>query len=167
MKTLLLLRHAKASRDDSQLPDHDRPLKSRGKEDARLMGRRLREAKLVPTLIVSSSARRARKTASKVAKQLEYSRAIELTDRLYLATPQDHREVVCALPDAEDCVMLVGHNPGMSQFLNELAHISTELATSELAQLKMPIKRWSDLTNGQQAELVKLWRPHDGDPQSS
>ncbi len=163
MKTLLLLRHAKASRDDPQQPDHDRPLKSRGKEDAKLMGRRLHEAKLVPTLIVSSSARRARKTASKVAKQIEYSRAIELTDRLYLATPDDHREVVRVLPDAENCVMLVGHNPGLSQFLNELAHISTELATSELAQLELPIKHWSDLTNGQQAELVKLWRPHDGD----
>jgi hypothetical protein len=55
----------------------------------------------------------------------------------------------------------------MSQFLNELAHISTELATSELAQLQLSIKHWSDLTNGQHAELIKLWRPHDGDQQSS
>jgi phosphohistidine phosphatase len=167
MKTLLLLRHAKASRDEPETPDHDRPLKSRGKEDAKRIGRQLRDAKLVPTLIVSSTARRALKTAAKVARQLEYSRAIELTDRLYLATPQDHRAVACALPDAEDCVMLVGHNPGMSQFLSELAHVQSELATSELAQIQMAIKRWSDLADGHQAELIKIWQPHDADPQSS
>ncbi len=58
MKTLLLLRHAKASRDDPELADHDRPLKPRGKEDAKRLGRQLREAGLVPTLIVSSTALR-------------------------------------------------------------------------------------------------------------
>jgi phosphohistidine phosphatase len=159
MKTLLLLRHAKASRDDPHLPDHDRPLKPRGKQDAKRLGRRLHETDLVPTLIVSSTALRARKTASKVAKQLNYPRAIELTDRLYLSSPREHLEVVRSLLDGEDRVMLVGHNPGLSQLLNELADTDADLATSELAQVELPIKRWSDLPKSGGGKLVKLWQP--------
>jgi len=158
MKTLLLLRHAKASRDDPSLADHDRPLKNRGKEDAKRIGRRLRDAKLAPTLIVSSTARRARKTASKVAKQFDYSREIELTDRLYLSGPEDHLEFARSLPDSEDRVMLVGHNPGLSQFLNALTDAEMELATSEVAQVELEIKHWSDLARRRCGQLVRVWQ---------
>jgi len=163
MKTLLLLRHAKASRDDPELPDHDRPLKPRGKEDAKRLGRQLREAGLVPTLIVSSTALRARKTASKVAKQMNYARAIELSSSLYLSSPRDHLEVARSLPDAEDRVMLVGHNPGLSQFLDELADTEAELATSELAQLELPIKHWAELEKSVRAQLINVWRAGERD----
>jgi len=163
MKTLLLLRHAKASRDDPHIPDHDRPLKDRGKEDAKHLGRRLLAVNLVPTLIVSSTALRARKTASKVAKQMDYRRAIELTERLYLSTPHDHLEVVRSLSDSDDPVMLVGHNPGLSQFLNELVNAQTELSTSELAHVEVPIEHWADLARSDGAKLVKLWQPREAD----
>jgi phosphohistidine phosphatase len=163
MKTLLLLRHAKASRDDSGIPDHDRPLKPSGKKDAKQIGRLLSEAKLVPTLIVSSTAVRARKTASKAAKQMNYPRAIELSDRLYLSTPHDHLAVVQALADAEDCVLLVGHNPGISQFLSELTDTASELSTAELAQIALPINHWADLTGSDVGKLVKLWQPDKAD----
>ena len=158
MKTLLLFRHAKASRDDSGIPDHDRPLKPGGKKNAKQIGRLLREANLVPTLIVSSTALRARKTASKAAKQMDYPRAIELSDRLYLSTPQDHLQVVQSLPDQEDRVMLVGHNPGISQFLSELTDTATELSTADLAQIELPIKHWADVAKCDGGKFVKLWQ---------
>jgi phosphohistidine phosphatase len=163
MKTLLLLRHAKASRDDPQLPDHDRPLKERGKEDAKRLGRRLRVANLSPSLIISSTAVRARKTASKVAKQLDYARAIELADRLYLSTPRDHFEVARSLPDSENRVMLVGHNPGLSQFLSNLTDTQVELATSELGQVELQIDHWAELENSGEGRLIRLWQPGDRD----
>jgi phosphohistidine phosphatase len=163
MKTLLLLRHAKASRDDPELADHDRPLKPRGKEDAKRLGRRLSEAGLVPALIVSSTALRARKTASKVAKQMNYARAIELNSNLYLSSPRDHLEVVRSLPDAEHRVMLVGHNPGLSQFLNELADTEAELATCDLAQIELPFNRWAELEKSACAQLIQVWHAGDGD----
>ena len=94
MKTLMLLRHAKSSRDDPELDDHDRPLNPRGKGDAKRMGRLIRDEKIVPDLIVSSTAVRARKTAEKVAKQSGYSSAIELEDRLYLSDAAAHYGVV-------------------------------------------------------------------------
>ena len=64
MKTLLLLRHAKSSRKDDDLDDHDRPLNQRGKRDAPRMGRLLRDEKLLPDLILTSSAKRCRKPSS-------------------------------------------------------------------------------------------------------
>ena len=161
MKTLLLLRHAKASRDDADLPDHNRPLTDRGKKDAKRLGRQLHDAKLVPDLIISSTARRARKTASKVAKQTNYPRAIELTDRLYLSTPQEHLEVLRSVPDGEACIMLVGHNPGLSQFVSELTDTDTELATAELVQLELPIKHWSEIAKARSAKLKKVWQAAD------
>jgi phosphohistidine phosphatase len=163
MKTLLLFRHAKASRDDSGVPDHDRPLKPSGKKNAKQIGRLLRKANLVPTLIVSSTALRARKTASKAAKQMEYPRAIELSDRLYLSTSQDHLQVVQSLPDEEDRVMLVGHNPGISQFLSELTDTATELSTADLAQVELPIKHWADVAKSDGGKFVKLWQADESE----
>ena len=86
MKTLLLLRHAKSSWKDESLTDHDRPLNKRGKKTAPLMGHLLREKNLVPDLVVSSTAVRARSTAEAAAEACGYPGEITLTDELYLAT---------------------------------------------------------------------------------
>ena len=72
MKTLLLLRHAKSSWKVPDLSDHDRPLNRRGKKDAPKMGRLLKEKELVPDLVIDSTARRAKDTASAVAKHSGY-----------------------------------------------------------------------------------------------
>ena len=63
MKTLLILRHAKSSWNNLDLPDYDRPLNKRGKRDAPRMGDFLRHQDLVPDLVISSTAKRAKKTA--------------------------------------------------------------------------------------------------------
>ena len=67
MKLLSLLRHAKSSWKDTSLVDHDRPLAKRGERNAPRMGRLLKDEKLVPDLIVSSTARRARDTGPRHA----------------------------------------------------------------------------------------------------
>ena len=71
MKTLFLVRHAKSSRDDTAMPDKDRPLNDRGKRDAPKMGERLAKRDVKPNLILSSPARRALKTAEIIAKKLD------------------------------------------------------------------------------------------------
>ncbi len=68
MKSILVLRHAKSSRKDPDLTDHDRPLNKRGKRDAPRMGRLLKKEHLVPDAIISSTAMRARATAEAVGK---------------------------------------------------------------------------------------------------
>jgi phosphohistidine phosphatase len=67
MKTLFILRHAKSSWKEQDLPDHDRPLNKRGKKDAPRMGKLLTDEDLIPDLIMSSTAARAKKTAELVA----------------------------------------------------------------------------------------------------
>ena len=73
MRTLLVLRHAKSSWNDSALGDHQRPLNERGERDAPLVGERLRRQKLTPDLIISSDAERAQMTARAVARAAGYA----------------------------------------------------------------------------------------------
>jgi phosphohistidine phosphatase len=94
---------------------------------------------------------------------MNYARAIELNSNLYLSSPRDHLEVVRSLPDAEHRVMLVGHNPGLSQFLNELADTEAELATCDLAQIELPFNRWAELEKSACAQLIQVWHAGDGD----
>jgi phosphohistidine phosphatase len=161
MKTLLLLRHAKASRDDADLADHERPLTERGKRAAKEAGRFLLHEELVPELIVSSTAVRARKTAQKAAKQCDYPRAIELEEQLYLGNAQTHYSVVRRIKPGWQRILLVGHNPGISDFLNRLTLGEDEMPTAGLAIVQLPIKQWKDLTARTRGKLLKLWRPRE------
>lgn len=161
MKTLMILRHAKSSRDDPELADHERPLNERGKQAAKEAGRFLRDEDLLPDLIVSSTAVRARKTAQKAARQCEYPRAIELDEQLYLGHAQTHYSVVRKIEPGCKRLLLVGHNPGISEFLNQLTSGDEELPTAGLAVVQLPIKAWKELTARTRGKLLKLWRPRD------
>src|SRR5437762_9041010 len=125
MKTLILVRHAKSSWDDTSLPDKDRPLNNRGKRDAPKMGERLAKRGAKPDLILSSPAKRALKTAEIIAKKLDYKRKdIVVDDRLYAVKPDDLLGVIRKLGDKLERVMVFGHNPE----LTELAHrLSSEI----------------------------------------
>jgi len=163
MKSLLLLRHAKSDWSDAGRTDHDRPLNKRGKRDAPRMGALLRSEKLVPELIVSSSARRARKTAAKAAKACGYDRDIQLEDALYMATPAAHVDVLRQLDRRIDRVMLVGHNPGLEELLWCLTGAEAALPTAALAVIELPVKRWEDVKPEPFGRLIKLYLPREID----
>ncbi len=159
MKTLLLLRHAKSSRDEPDLADHERPLNERGKQAAKEVGRFLRDEDLVPDLIVSSTAVRARKTAQKAAKQCNYERAIELDEQLYLGNAQTHYSVVRKVEPGCKRLLVVCHNPGISDFVNQITSGDEEMPTAGLAVIQLPIKSWKELTARTRGKLAKFWRP--------
>jgi phosphohistidine phosphatase len=161
MKTLMLLRHAKSSRDDPELDDHERPLNPRGKADAKRMGRLIQDEKIVPDLIVSSTALRARKTAEKVVKQSGYTSAIELEDRLYLSDAAAHYAVVQETGRRHARLLLVGHNPGLSEFLSRLTSADEELPTGALAIVELPLDAWKELIASTRGKLVALYRPRE------
>lgn len=161
MKTLLLLRHAKSSWDDPSMEDHERPLNPRGLRSAPLMGRILRRKKLIPELILSSTAVRARVTAELTAKTGGYQGQIELTKQLYAASPEECAAVVRAVPDQFQTVMLVGHNPGLEEFLETLTGKRTHFPTAALARITLPLTHWKDLQPGIKGTLVDLWRPKE------
>ena len=163
MKTLLLLRHAKSSWKDEEVSDHDRPLNKRGKRDAPRVGKLLQETQLAPELIISSTAKRARKTASKVAKECVYEGVIELTGDLYLAPPAQYIQVLRNVPEHIQRVLVVGHNPGTEELLAQLTGCVTHFPTAALAQIELDIDTWDQLTHTTRGRLIDSWRPNELD----
>ena len=161
MKTLLLMRHAKSSWKDSELDDYDRGLNGRGKKDAPRMGELLKDEKLLPDYVVTSSARRARKTADLVALASGYRGECRLTEELYLARPDKVLEVTRQTPESCERLLLIGHNPGLEEFLEQLTGTCTPLATAAVAHLEFDVDSWRKLAAKSDAELVRLWQPRE------
>ncbi len=157
MRTLLVLRHAKSSWKHSDLSDHDRPLNKRGKREAPRIGRLLKLKRLSPSAILSSSAKRARRTAEDVAECSAFAGTVQLEPRLYLADPATIVDVVRrADPDAPR-LMVVGHNPGLEQLVTRLTGETEPLPTATLAQIRLPIERWKELRLSTGGRLVNVW----------
>lgn len=166
MKTLLVLRHAKSSWANSGQDDHERPLNERGKREAPQVGEQLRRRRLVPDLIISSDAVRARKTADAVAKAAGHSGEIRLDHGLYLAAPDDILAVLYGADDSAGIVMVVGHNPGLEGLVRQLTGEAAHLATATVAQIALPIDRWRDLDESTLGRLSEVWRPNETGPTS-
>lgn len=159
---LLLLRHAKSSWKNPELADRDRPLNKRGKRDALRMGRLLDEEGLVPDAILSSTAVRAQDTAAAVAKSCGYDRRrITHIESLYASGPEEYLNVLRRLPDDPKVVLVVGHNPGMEEYLEILTGQPEAMPTAALAFVKLPIKRWSALDDNTKGKLKTVWRPKE------
>ncbi|HEX7533399.1 MAG TPA: histidine phosphatase family protein [Methyloceanibacter sp.] len=111
MLTLSLLRHAKSSWNNPAVPDHDRPLATRGVVDAPLMGRAMTERGIDPDLVLCSSARRTRDTLALVLPELKVEPKVVYEDALYHASAAEMLEMMRAVPPGASRLMLVGHNP--------------------------------------------------------
>ncbi len=161
MKTLLVLRHAKSSWKNDNLADFARPLNNRGKRDAPRMGDLIRREDIVPDLIISSSAKRALTTAEAAAMACGYESEIKATRALYHAWSDDYLEELNEVPDEYGTVMIVGHNPGMEDLVEELTGEWTSMPTAALAQISLEIERWSELSFDSRAVLVNTWLPRE------
>jgi phosphohistidine phosphatase len=120
VKTLLILRHAKSSWKDLYLADHDRLLNKRGKRDAPRMGQLLLDEGLLPDLIISSTAKRARKTVEGLLEGSGYSLEVQYTRDFYHGYPETFIAILSELDDKYEQVMVVGHNPGLEELLEVL-----------------------------------------------
>lgn len=161
MKTLLLLRHAKSSWKDSDLDDHDRPLNQRGKRDAPRMGQLLREEQLLPDFILTSSAKRCRKTAEHVIHESGYRGETRITGEMYEADAAKLCDSLAALPDACERALVIGHNPGLEELVELLTGTYTPMTTAALAQIELPLDRWQQLNGKTRGSLVQVWQPRE------
>jgi phosphohistidine phosphatase len=158
MKNLLILRHAKSSWSNPALADIDRPLNKRGKQDAPRIGDLLRAEDLVPELIISSPALRARKTANAVSEYSGYVGKIEIQREFYPGDPDSFIEAFYAIPEQIERILIVAHNPGLEELLYVLTGESVRMPTSALAQVSLPVDRWVDLDDDTDGKLVNFWR---------
>ncbi len=169
MKTIILVRHAKSSWKEASLEDHERPLNKRGERDAPHMAKVFCKKNISVDLIVSSTANRALSTANEFAKQLAYNKdQIEREKQLYLAEPNDMMDYVASIDDAINCVMLFGHNPGITWFATILSgHHFENIPTCGIAAVDLKIDQWSDLKEGKGKllffEYPKLYFKDAGD----
>ncbi len=161
MKSLLIMRHAKSSWKDTDISDFDRKLNKRGRTDAPLMGVLLKDRELLPQLIISSTAARAKATVEGLLSTSGYSGDVVYMDSFYLAECITYLESLRLLSDDLERVMVVGHNPGLESLLQMLSRKVVALPTSTIAYLSLPIKQWSELRSDTEAELVEYWVPRD------
>jgi len=146
MKTVILVRHAKSDWGDPSLSDVDRPLNQRGKRDAPEMAKRLKDRGLKIDALITSPAKRARKTAVVFCKELEMKRDrfIEEPD-LYGASEEEFYEVLENLRDKFDCVALFSHNPGLTDFANQLTTMRVDnIPTTGIVAVRADCGKWSD-----------------------
>ena len=156
MKRLTLVRHAKSSWTEVLLSDHDRALAERGVRDAPRMGKRINARKLRPSLIISSTAVRAMSTARAIADALKYPlEFLQSEKELYLATPDKILEIACAQEDNFSDLMVVGHNPGMTDLVNQLlpALCLHNLPTCGVVAIDFDTDAWAKLAEAN-AKLV-------------
>ena len=148
MLHLTLVRHAQAQPAASGEEDWDRPLETSGERDARTMGQRLQAAGPAPGRILSSPAVRALTTASLLARPLSVPARLLLKDeRLYLADARTLLAVVQELGGSTPHLMVVGHNPGLTEFADALSSERSidNLPTCATYSLDFDIADWSAL----------------------
>ncbi len=147
MKRLDLLRHAEASWNYRGVGDIDRPLNQQGEREAEKMGKRLSEYGLLPDLIITSPAKRARQTTNIVAAAIGYQRsAILKKEMLYGANLGEMSAFIEQLADSLDHVMITGHNPTWTELANLLTGETIfNMPTCGLATIELNIPTWKEL----------------------
>lgn len=153
MKTLMLMRHAKSSWAEPGTDDHERVLNARGRAAAPTMARWLEVQALRPDRVLCSSARRTIETAALMREAVPSLPKPETSDRLYHAGPGTIMEHVRRMPDACDCLLLIGHEPGLGSLLQSLGrhadptlrHADRHFPTAAIAVLEADIENWAGI----------------------
>jgi phosphohistidine phosphatase len=151
MKTIILVRHAKSSWKDLGLDDFDRLLNKRGKRNAPFMGKKLKERQIKPDLILSSPAKRARKTALAIAKAIGYpKKKIVFNENMYHASAWYLYEMVRNLDDENETIMLFGHNPDFNDFADMLLKKNPvyNIPTTGVYCIRFNVNRWEKVREG-------------------
>ena len=145
MKILTIVRHAKSDWKDTSLTDRQRPLNRRGERNAPDMGKRIVEHGIRPSLIISSPAVRAWTTARIIAGEIGYpAEFLQREESLYLASLDELLDAVVAQDNGFNSLMVVAHNPGLTDFANFLVPgLTHNLPTSGVLSVEIDGDDWS------------------------
>ena len=143
------------------MDDHDRPLNERGKRDAPIMAKAVADSGFRPQRIVSSTALRARATATVFAEVLGGEDGdVHLTEELYLASAATIISCARQLDEGIESAMFFGHNPGMHETCNLLLPRPkiVDMATCAVAHFSLDFDHWGEIQEGY-GELVSFLYP--------
>ena len=171
MKTLLLMRHAKTDWDHPDLDDHDRPLNRRGLRNAPLMGKFIRDARLIPNTCLTSTAVRARHTAWLAVAAMGRDIPITEVPTLYDFGDGEAIERAIAMHGGNhSCLLVVGHNPCVQAFAlhgsnkdgdaDARADLSTKYPTAAITHIEFEMANWSTLPRTK-GSIRAFWKPRD------
>ena len=136
------------------MDDFDRPLNERGEKDAPKMAKVLKHHDVVPDRMITSPANRALSTCRLFAKTIGFDKKKIISEsKLYHAGPDAMLKVLGALPehkkDTEEVVLLFGHNPGITEFANELLNVSIDnVPTCGVIEARLNIDQWKEISFG-------------------
>lgn len=181
-KTLLVYRHAKSDWGDSSLEDYDRPLNSRGRMAAPLMGRFFAEQQIFPDLVLCSTAARAQQTLlltmesllearcdAGIEKPKDWPCAVKYDRGLYLSSPDEILSILRLQDDSASSILVIAHNPGLQKLIARLCEsaedglekkLAEKFPTAALASIALPAERWKDLRFGS-GTLQRLVYPRE------
>jgi phosphohistidine phosphatase len=145
MPHLMLMRHGKSDWDADAPDDHARPLAPRGILAAERMGEVIRELSLVPDIIVSSTATRARSTAELARITGGWASRLVLDESLYGASVAETLSAVARHASRYDRLMLVGHQPTWSMTIRQLTGAQVAMRTATVADIDLSISDWSEI----------------------
>ena len=143
-----MLRHAKSSWDDVDLPDRLRPLAPRGVRTAAAVARHLSATAVAPDLVLCSPAQRAAQTWEGVAPGVPQDTAVKIDEAIYHADGDELFARLQVVPSEIGSVLLVGHNPGFEELLEVLTGEAHNLPTAALSCIELNIEKWNKVRAG-------------------
>ncbi len=159
MKTITFIRHAKSDRKQD-VPDFERPLNDSGKNDAPLMGQVIKADFILPDLIISSPANRAKTTARFIAAETGYpEQEIVYLDDLYFADTETFLSIIRDMENDFDSIYMVSHNPGITYIVNRTSDKRVDhMPTCGVAQIQFNVKSWADIAD-KSGKMVRFDKP--------
>jgi phosphohistidine phosphatase len=150
-KTIYLMRHGKSSWDGFELPDLERPLLPVGINKTLKVAEFLNEKQIQPDILLSSNAIRAYETAKIVANKINHNvEDIVCSEEIYKAGEQEIFDKLYELDNSVYSVMIFGHNPTFTDFVNKFATPMIEnLPTSALAAITFNTDKWEDISKSE------------------
>ncbi len=158
MKTLYLIRHGKSSWNNKDLPDEKRPLLVKGENNTKIISDYFQTNNITVDLIITSHAIRAFETAKIIAAAIKYPENDIKTDRqVYFADGEGLFDPLYDLPDNINSVILVGHNPAITNFANHFIENKIDnMPTSGVLCISFNIDNWQDIIKKKGKELFRL-----------
>ncbi len=149
MKKIILIRHAKSSWENPWLDDYERPLADRGLHDAPNMANSLKKRGIDIDLICSSTAKRARQTASITAEVIGYPKEKIFWDKsLYHASANHLLQFIHSQSDHIQTMAVIGHNPGLTELINLLGVNLDNLPTAGQFAFSLSTPHWREMNKG-------------------